>query len=86
MRVIRYLLKSKQFIFPTVFEDKELKSIKMPILCLVAENEKMYSAQKAVQRLNQVAPNIKAKIVPNATHYSIMEEMGRDVLEFLKQS
>jgi len=77
---------SKQLIFPTVFEDKELKSIKTPMLYLIAENEKLYSSQKAIQRLNQVAPNIKAKIVPNASHYSIMEEMGSDVLEFLIQS
>jgi len=85
MMMNRRCFKSKKFLVPTVFEDKELESIKTPMLCLIGENEKMYSAQKAVQRLNQVAPNIKTKIIPNATHFSIMIEMGRDVLEFLRQ-
>jgi len=57
----------------------------MSMLYLIAVNEKLCSSQKAIQRLNQVAPNIKAKIVPTAAHYSIMEEMGRAVFEFLIQ-
>jgi len=55
----------------------------MSMLYLIAVNEKLCSSQKANQRLKQVASNIKAKIVPTAAHYSIMEELGRDVLEFL---
>ena len=53
---------------PTVMSDKELQSIKVPALFLVGENEVIYPAQKAVQRLKNVAPSIKAEIIPNAGH------------------
>jgi hypothetical protein len=55
---------------------------------LVGENEKIYSAQKAVQRLNTVAPQIKAEIIPKAGHdltFVQAEMVTRKVLEFLKQ-
>ncbi len=73
---------------PTVLKDEELQSIKVPALFLVGENEKIYSAQKAIQRLHQVAPHIRAEIIPNAGHdLTIMqaEMVNTKVLEFLKQ-
>lgn len=73
---------------PTVLEDKELQSIKVPTLFLVGENEKIYSAQKAVQRLNKVAPHIKTEIISKAGHDLTLvqaEMVTRKVLEFLKQ-
>lgn len=53
---------------PTVLSDQELNSIQVPMLFLVGENEKIYSAQKAVQRLNNVAPQIAAEIIPGCGH------------------
>ena len=44
---------------PTVLTDEELKGIQVPTLFLVGENEKIYSPQKAVQRLNDVVPRSK---------------------------
>jgi pimeloyl-ACP methyl ester carboxylesterase len=60
--------KTRRPINPTVLEDQELQSLKVPTLYVVGENEKIYSAQKAVQRLNQVAPHIKTETIPNASH------------------
>ncbi len=60
----------------------------MPALYLVGENEKIYSAQEAVQRLNKVAPHIKTEVIPNAGHDLTIvqaEMVNRKVLEFLKQ-
>jgi pimeloyl-ACP methyl ester carboxylesterase len=74
---------------PPVLKDQELCSIKVPTLYLVGENEKLYSAQKAVQRLNKVAPHIKTEIIPNAGHdlEIVQAEMvNRKILDFLKQS
>ena len=72
---------------PTVLEDEELKSINVQTLYLVGENEKIYSAQKAIQRLRKVAPNIKAEVIPNAGHDLTIvqaEMVNTKVLEFLK--
>ena len=81
--------KPKRMVNVTVLEDEELQGIRVPTLYLVGENEKIYSAQKAVQRLNRVAPHIKAEIIPDAGHDLTIvqaEMVNRKVLEFLKQS
>jgi pimeloyl-ACP methyl ester carboxylesterase len=80
--------KPRRGVIPTVLEDAELQGIKVPALFLVGENEKIYPAQKAIQRLNQVAPQIKTGIIPNAGHDLPIvqaEMVTRKVLEFLKQ-
>jgi pimeloyl-ACP methyl ester carboxylesterase len=72
---------------PTVFDDNEWKSIKVPMLYVVGENEKIYSAEKAVQHLNTVAPQIKTEVIPSAGHdlVSVQAEMVNEkVLKFLK--
>ncbi|VAX24029.1 carboxylesterase NA [hydrothermal vent metagenome] len=79
--------KLKRMVNPTVLEDTELQKIKVPALYLVGENEKIYSAQKAIQRLNKVAPHIRAEVIPNAGHdlTSVQSEMvNKKILEFLK--
>ena len=78
-----------RLINPTVLKDEELQSIKVLALYLAGENEKIYSAQKAIQRLHQVAPQIRAEIIPNAGHDLTIvqaEMVNTKVLEFLKQA
>lgn len=73
---------------PTVLEDEELKNIKVPAFYLVGEHEKIYSAQKAIQRLHKVAPHIRAEVIPNAGHDLTIAQahlVNTKVLEFLKQ-
>jgi len=80
--------KPKRMVYPTVLRDKELQSIKVPALYLVGENEKIYSARKAIQRLNKVAPHIKAEVIPNAGHDLTIvqaEMVNRRVLDFLRK-
>jgi pimeloyl-ACP methyl ester carboxylesterase len=80
--------KSKRMVDPTVLTDTELQSIKVPVLYLVGENEKIYSAEKAVQRLNKVAPQIRVEVIPNAGHdltFVQADMVNKKVLEFLKQ-
>jgi pimeloyl-ACP methyl ester carboxylesterase len=72
----------------TVLKDSELQSIKMPTLFLVGENEKIYSAQKAVQRLREVAPRIKTETIPHAGHdlaFVQADLVNRKILEFLRE-
>jgi pimeloyl-ACP methyl ester carboxylesterase len=60
----------------TALSYEELKSIKVPTLFLVGENEVLYSAQKAVQRFNEVAPEILTEIIPNAGHDLLLVQTG----------
>lgn len=79
--------KPKRMISPTVLQDNELQSIKVPTLYLVGENEKIYSAQKAIERLNNVAPHIRTNVIPNAGHDLWIAQaniVNSKVLEFLK--
>ena len=60
----------------------------MPALYLVGENEKIYSAQKAIQRLHKAAPHIKTEVIPKAGHDLTIvqaEMVNTKILEFLKQ-
>jgi pimeloyl-ACP methyl ester carboxylesterase len=80
--------KPKRMVYPTILTDKELHSIKVPTLYLIGENEKIYSARKAIQRLNKVAPHIKAEVIPNAGHDLTIvqaEMVNRRVLDFLRK-
>lgn len=79
--------KLKMPVTPTVLSDEELRSLTMPTLFLVGENEVIYSAQQAVQRLNTVAPNIRTEIIPHAGHDLTIvqaEMVNRMVIEFLE--
>lgn len=79
--------KSKRIPDPTVLKDNELQGIKVPALYLVGENEKIYSAEKATQRLNEVSPQIKTEIIPNASHdlnASQAYVVNEKILKFLK--
>jgi pimeloyl-ACP methyl ester carboxylesterase len=80
--------KPKRLVNPTVLTDEELQGITIPTLYLVGENEKIYSAQEAVERLRDVAPQIRTEVIPNAGHGLTIEQaelVNRKVLEFLKQ-
>jgi pimeloyl-ACP methyl ester carboxylesterase len=55
-------------VIATVLDDKVLQDFRVPCLFLVGENEKIYSARKAVKRLNRVAPWIKTELIPRAGH------------------
>jgi pimeloyl-ACP methyl ester carboxylesterase len=65
-----------------------LKSLKMPVLFLVGENEKIYSAQNAVDRLNKIAPHITVEIIPDAGHdlSAVQAELvNQKILDFLEK-
>jgi len=75
-------------VFPTKLKDDELKSLKVPTLFIVGEHEKIYSASRAVQRLNTLAPQVKTMIIPQAGHDVLTlqtQTVNNEVLEFLKQ-
>jgi pimeloyl-ACP methyl ester carboxylesterase len=71
---------------PTVLTDAELISISVPVLFLVGENEKIYSAKEAIQRLTEVAPHIQTGLVLDAGHDLTIvqsELVNQAILEFI---
>lgn len=80
--------KPKQLVNPSVLSDEQLQGLEVPTLFLVAENEKIYSAHAAMQRLREVAPGIEAVMIPNAGHDLTMvqtELVDTIILDFLGQ-
>lgn len=86
--LIRQCFKLKSPVSPTVLENQELKNIKSAALFLVGENEKLYSAQEAITRLNNVAPQIEAEIISDAGHDILFvqnELVVKKIIEFLRK-
>jgi len=80
--------KPKSLVRPTLLTDKELKSIKVPTLFMVGENEKIFSAGKALARLKSVAPQIRTELIPGAGHDLTLVQAGlvnSKMLEFLAE-
>lgn len=73
--------------FPPVLTDAEWGSFPVPALFLAGEHEVIYSAEKAVRRLERVAPQVRAEILPGAGHdltFAQAELVNRKILDFLK--
>ncbi len=74
---------------PTVLTDAQLAQIPVPVLYLIGENEKLCAADKAVARLQRVAPQVRAEILPGAGHDLLVAQIGEvngRVLDFLGQA
>jgi pimeloyl-ACP methyl ester carboxylesterase len=70
----------------TLLDDKVLQGFRVPCLVLLGEHEKIYSARKAVRRLNRVAPWIKTELIPGAGHdlWIVQADLvTRTILSFL---
>lgn len=77
--------RSKRLVDPTVLSDDELRGIRAPTLFMVGENEKIYSAKEAIERLKKLAPQIETALIPNAGHDLTIvqtEMVDQKVLEF----
>ena len=73
----------------TLVDDETWREFYIPCLFLVGEHEKMYPAQKAVSRLNRVAPQIQTEIISHAGHdltFSQAEQVNIKMLAFLQET
>lgn len=85
----RRCFKRRKFIPPARLTDAEWSELRVPTLFLVGENDRTYSAERAVRRLRQVAPQVEAKIAPNTDHYILLTNpdwVVRNTLGFLQES
>ena len=81
--------KPRRFIPPRRLKDEELRKLRGPLLFMVGGNEKIYSAGKAVQRLNRIVPWIRTEIIPGADHAFTFAEadiVNEKILGFLRQA
>ena len=79
----------RPIVTPTTMSDEQLRSIRVPSLLLIGENETVGSASKAMRRVRTVAPQIEAELIPDAGHVlpiAQRERVTRKVLEFLEAS
>ncbi len=82
----RKAFKIKKMVNPTVFSETQLKGIKVPSLFIVGENEKNYSAKKALNKLNLEAPNIQTILIEGAGHDLTLVKtniVNKAILDFL---
>ncbi len=76
----------KESIFTNVFSEVELTGISVPTLFIVGENEVIYDPVAAIEKVNQLMPNVETKMVPNAGHLVSMEQpalVNEHILKFL---
>lgn len=72
----------------TVLSVDELKGIRVPVLYIAGENEKMYSVKEAVNRLESISPTIICEVIPNTGHclmFSRPDLVSDIILDFLRQ-
>jgi len=80
----------RRFVMPTSLSDEEWAALALagPTLCIVAENDKTHNAQRAIERLNRVAPAIETEIVEGIGHqgFAILKAdwVTERVLRFLE--
>jgi pimeloyl-ACP methyl ester carboxylesterase len=79
--------KLRPVVSPTVLRDDEWRRMQVPALFLVGENERIYDAQQAVQRLRDVAPHVEVEIISDAGHDLTIvqaDEVNAKIVAFLR--
>lgn len=80
---------SSPLVYPNVFTDKELQQVATPVLFLVGDNEKIYSPNVVLERLDNVAPHIQTQLVKGAGHDLTMvqaKQVNELILKFLSSN
>ncbi len=82
----RKCFKRRKFVPPTVLTDEQWRSLAVPTLFLVGDREVTYPADKAIQRLNRVAPNVATRLAADEDHHLTIVKpdwVVDNVLDFL---
>ncbi len=84
----RRCFKRRKFIPPTRLTDANWRELAVPTLFLIGENDRTYSARRAVCRLRRVAPKVEGRIVAETDHYIRLvssDWVVRQTLRFLRE-
>ncbi len=75
--------------FRPVINDDEFRNLKIPTLLLIGDKEAMYKAKSAINRAQQLIPQVQAEIIVNAGHMlntDQPEEVIGRIVQFLRLS
>ncbi len=84
----RRCFKRRKFVPPTRLTDANWGALRVPTLFLIGENDRTYSARRAVHRLRRVAPLVEAEIAANTDHYLLLvnpDWVVRNTLRFIRE-
>jgi pimeloyl-ACP methyl ester carboxylesterase len=87
MKLAATSYKPKATVVPKMMKDEQLRDLQVPALFLMGAHEKTFSQEKAVQRLNKLAPQIQTEVIAGAGHdlnLAQAETVNKKILEFLK--
>ena len=59
---------NKPLVVFKVIKDSDLQKISVPTLAMFGENEKLFSPNKAIKRLNKIAPQIETQLLQDGGH------------------
>ncbi len=76
MCVRHFRFQPQNGLFPPVYRDDELKGLKMPVLLLVGDKERVLNSVKALERARRLVPGIEADIVPGAGDAPPIDQPG----------
>jgi pimeloyl-ACP methyl ester carboxylesterase len=74
---------------PTALSDEELRSMRIPTLLLIGQQEVLYDPAAALNRAKRLIPNLETELVPQASHemaFGKHELVDARILRFLKES
>lgn len=78
---------NQTFIQMRPFSDKQLKSLKMPILVLIGDND-IINNDKSIEQANKLLPNVETEIIRNAGHFLSVDQpeiVNKKILDFLNK-
>ena len=64
----KYRFQPGNGLFPPVYGDDELRQVKVPVLLLVGDKERVLNPARATERARRLVPGIEAEMVPGAGH------------------
>lgn len=85
----RHFRLNKSFVLPTTYKDEELRSVRIPTLLLIGQQEALCDPAAAVERAKRLIPDITTELIPEAGHgmpVSHHEVVDRRILPFLQES
>jgi len=68
------------------FSDSELRAVRVPILLLVGEHERIFSPRQSVARARALIADVQAEVVPDVGHLMSEERpdlVNRRIREFM---
>jgi len=80
-------IKGQKNIYANKISDKDLQSIKIPVLLMCGDRSVVYNGNKAMKRANAMISQVKIELIPHCCHAINMEQseiVDRLITDFIK--